>query len=195
MKYGLKQFRNDFPTDQKCLEYAFDTLHSKECGCGGVYKPVKGRNAYYCTRCRNQIHPLAETIFRRSLVPLSKWFNAIVLVGNGISIKALQKELGTTYKTAWRCRNILCQATQNGIIDLWKPKKKLIGKNGMPKTKNESKSITKNMKRSTENGSQRKEENAISVKELNVLKDIPKTGSRYVPVAVKLKSAFFLLTI
>lgn len=110
MKYGLKQFRKDFPTDQACLEFAFDVLHSRECSCGGVYKRIAHRNAYYCTKCRKQINPLAQTIFKRSLVPLRGWFRAMLLIREGMSIIALGKELGIGYKTAWRVAHILRKA-------------------------------------------------------------------------------------
>lgn len=107
MKYGLKQLRKDFPNDQKCLQFAFDTLHSRECSCGGVYKRVANRNAFYCTKCRKQVHPLAQTIFRRSLVPLRDWFRAIVMVEDGASIKDIQEMCGSTYKTCQRMKKLI----------------------------------------------------------------------------------------
>lgn len=105
MKYGLKQFRKDFPNDQACLQFAFDTLHSKECSCGGVYTPVKGRKQYYCTKCRFQIAPLAGTIMHKSDTPLSLWWHALWVFSNaksGLSAKELERQLAVTYKCAWR---------------------------------------------------------------------------------------------
>lgn len=123
MKYGLKQLRKDFQTDQKCLEFAFDTLHSRECSCGGVYAPVKGRKQFYCSRCRKQVAVLVGTIFERSVVGLLVWFRAMLLVHKGIGVKALQREIGTTYKTAWRVRSILRNAMRGDTIDIICPKK------------------------------------------------------------------------
>jgi hypothetical protein len=107
MKYGIKQLRKDFPTDQACLEFAFDVLHSRECSCGGEYRPVKGRKQFYCTKCHWQIAPLANTIFERSLVPLTKWFEAILMVEHGASIREIQFAIGAGYKTAWRVKMVL----------------------------------------------------------------------------------------
>lgn len=49
--------------------------------------------------------PLAGTIFEKTTTPLRIWFYALFLMTQTrgeITIKELQKELGVTYKTAWR---------------------------------------------------------------------------------------------
>lgn len=104
-KYGIPSLKKDFPTDEACLAYVFDTLHSRECSCGGTYRPIKGRKQFQCSKCRFQIAPLAGTIFHKSDTPLSLWFQAILLFSNaksGISAKQLERELEVTYKCAWR---------------------------------------------------------------------------------------------
>ena len=113
MKYGLKQFKKDFPNDQACLQFAFDTLHSKECGCGGEYRPVEGRKQFYCSKCRYQIAPLADTIMHKSDTPLSLWFHALWVFSNaksGVSAKELERQLAVTYKTAWRILHMIRKA-------------------------------------------------------------------------------------
>lgn len=113
MKYGLKQLRKDFPNDQACLQFAFDTLHSKECACGGEYSPVKGRKQFYCSKCRFQIAPLSGTIFHKSDTPLTLWWHALWVFSNaksGLSAKELERQLAVTYKTAWRLRRLIVSA-------------------------------------------------------------------------------------
>ena len=113
MKYGLKQFKKDFPNDQACLQFAFDTLHSKECNCGGEYRPVEGRKQFYCSKCRYQIAPLADTIMHKSDTPLTLWFHALWVFSNaksGISAKELERQLAVTYKTAWRMLHLIRKA-------------------------------------------------------------------------------------
>ena len=104
-KYGLRDLQKEFGTDSECLEVIFNTLHSKKCSCGGVYKRVKNRKQYQCSKCRFQIAPTAGTIFHKSDTPLTLWFYAIFLFSNaksGLSAKQLERDLNVTYKTAWR---------------------------------------------------------------------------------------------
>ena len=61
--------------------------------------------AYSCQGCGTQVYPLAGTIFAKSSTPLKSWFYAMYLMAStrtGISAKQLERELGVTYKTAWR---------------------------------------------------------------------------------------------
>ncbi|WP_277214204.1 IS1595 family transposase, partial [Isoptericola croceus] len=54
------------------------------------------------------VYPLAGTIFEKSTTPLKSWFYAMHLIAStrcGISAKQLERELGVTYKTAWRMFN------------------------------------------------------------------------------------------
>lgn len=190
MKYGLKQLRKDFPTDQKCLQFAFDTLHSRECGCGGVYKRVANRNAFYCTKCRKQVHPLAQTIFRRSLVPLRDWFRAMLLIHEGMSIAALGKELGIGYKTAWRVVHTLRQATHNDTISVCLPN----GKSGTKPTKKGEPSTTKHTKTSTVQDTTSKNAPDNSVCGLRLFLGTAKEY-RSALAAEKHKSGFYRLTI
>ena len=122
MKYGLSHLRKDFPNDQKCLQFAFDTLHSRECGCGGVYSPVKGRKQFYCSKCRFQIAPLAGTIFHKSDTPLTLWWHALWVFSNaksGVSAKELERQLAVTYKTAHRMKRLIYLAyTHTDMVGL-----------------------------------------------------------------------------
>src|SRR6202035_585453 len=58
-----------------------------------------------CTSCGHHLHPTAATIYHKSSTSLHLWFYAMYLMSStrcGISAKQLERELGVTYKTAWR---------------------------------------------------------------------------------------------
>ena len=66
---------------------------------------LTNRKAYSCDYCGTHVYLLAGTIFEKSTTPLKSWFYAMYLIGStrcGISAKQLERELGVTYKTAWR---------------------------------------------------------------------------------------------
>ncbi len=115
MRYTKKQFEAEYPDDDACLEAVFQDRfgHVKFCpSCGAETKfyRVRGRQCYACKWCSYQLFPLANTIFRKTTTPLTDWFYAVYLFSthkNGVSAKTLERELGVTYKTAWRmCKQI-----------------------------------------------------------------------------------------
>ncbi len=112
-KYGLRELEAQFPNEDACLEYIFETVHSRKCSCGGEYKRIKGRKQYQCGKCRFQIAPTAGLIFHKSDTPLTVWFKALLLFSNaksGYSAKKLERDLNVTYKTAWRMLKLIRQA-------------------------------------------------------------------------------------
>ncbi|HWC13679.1 MAG TPA: IS1595 family transposase [Actinomycetota bacterium] len=106
----------DFPDDETCLDWLWRSLYSsdgKEAMCPKCKKSrpfhrVKSRPSYSCARCGHHIHPTAGTIFHKSSTALHLWFYAIFQMSStrcGISAKQLEREIGVTYKTAWRMFN------------------------------------------------------------------------------------------
>lgn len=121
MKYGLKDLRANFPDDDACLDFLFETLHSRECSCGGQYTRLKNRPQYQCSLCRFQISPKAGTIFHKSATPLTLWFHAIWIFSNaksGISAKEMERQLGVTYKTAWRILHLIRKSLKQNATPL-----------------------------------------------------------------------------
>lgn len=112
-KYGIRDLKKEFPDENTCLEYLFDTLHTRECSCGGEYHRIGGRKQFQCSKCRYQIAPMAGTIFEKSSTPLTLWFHAIFIFSNaksGISGKEMERQLNVTYKTAWRILKLIRQS-------------------------------------------------------------------------------------
>ncbi len=108
--YTIQDFQRDFPTDEACLDWLRDFLYPdgiycKLCQQMTKHHRVKSRMSYSCDRCGHHEHPMANTIFQDSRTPLRSWFHAVFLMAStrcGISAKQLQREIGVTYKTAWR---------------------------------------------------------------------------------------------
>jgi transposase-like protein len=109
-KYTIHDFNSRFPDDDACLDYMRDLIYPdgivcRYCGKEAKHHRISGRKAYSCQYCGTHVYPLAGTIFEKSRTPLKSWFYAMFLMSQtrcGISAKQLERELGVTYKTAWR---------------------------------------------------------------------------------------------
>lgn len=67
-------------------------------------KTRKPRHLYTCIDCRYQYSVTVGTVFHDSHLPLAKWFLAIHMIcstKNVLSARQLQRELHTSYETAW----------------------------------------------------------------------------------------------
>lgn len=112
VKFTIKDFNEKYTSDDICLHEIFLNRYGRLKICPNLkcykrtkFHKVKGRKCYACQLCGYQLHPLAGTIFHKSDTPLKSWFYAIFLFANaknGVSGKELQRQLGVTYKTAWR---------------------------------------------------------------------------------------------
>jgi transposase len=120
--FTLSYFAKRFPNDSACLEEIRKIRFASGINCKNCKKITKhykleNRPAYICKFCRNQVYPLAGTLFEKSSTSLRIWFYALFLMTYtkaGISIKSLQRETGVTYKTAWKMyKNILKLIEQN----------------------------------------------------------------------------------
>lgn len=101
----LKKYRSDEACLEKIRKIVFPQgITCKNCKVVTKFTKVTGRPVYQCS-CGYQVSPLAGTVFEKTTTPLQYWFYALWLMTatrGGISAKQLQRELGVTYKTAWR---------------------------------------------------------------------------------------------
>ena len=115
IKFTIKDFRKRFPDDASCLEELMQNRYGNvslctDCNKETIFHRVKSRKCYECQWCGFQIHPTANTIFHKSRTPLTDWFYVMYLMTatrSGVSAKEVERQLGVTYKTAWRmCHQI-----------------------------------------------------------------------------------------
>ena len=110
MTLTVTEFFRQFPTDDSCLEHLWQVrfgaeIECEKCGKVGKFYRLRKEPAYSCPRCGHHIHPMVGTPFENSHTSLQKWFYAMYLfttTRHGVAAKELQRQLGVTYKTAWR---------------------------------------------------------------------------------------------
>ena len=108
--FTVLEFMKRFPDDDTCLDHLMavkygDIITCPKCDKVGKFHRIKKIPAYACQFCGHHIHPMAGTPFEKSRTPLQKWFYAMYLFTtsrHGVPAKELQRQLGVTYKCAWR---------------------------------------------------------------------------------------------
>lgn len=108
--FTIQDFFKRFPDNDTCLDHLMkvkygDAMDCPKCGKRGKFHRIRKIPAYECAWCGHHIHPMKGTPFERSRTPLTKWFYAIYLFTtsyHGVPAKELQRQLGVTYKCAWR---------------------------------------------------------------------------------------------
>lgn len=104
------QFLEKFPTEKAVIDHFIIIRYGTEpccnhCGSLKVYQKHSRPKVFDCNDCHNTFSPFKNTIFEKSSTDLRKWMYAIHLFLNGkkgISGLQLMREIGVTYKTAWR---------------------------------------------------------------------------------------------
>jgi len=107
---SVREFFKRFPNDEACLVHIFRVHHGERHVCRACEKEatfhrMTNRRAWACSNCGDHLYPTAGTVFEDTRTPLQMWFYAIYLFctsRHGVSGKELQRQLGVTYKTAWR---------------------------------------------------------------------------------------------
>ncbi len=87
------------------VNYGGTEITCPGCGADSKFHPLAKRRAYVCQHCGHHIYPAAGTIFHKSRTNLTKWFFAMYLMTStrhGVAAAEVQRQLGVTYKCAWR---------------------------------------------------------------------------------------------
>ena len=129
-EFSVRDFFVRFPDERACLEhimavrYGGTKLDCPSCGTvGSQFHKLRDRRVYACPECRFQIAPTANTILHDTRTPLVSWFYAMYLfctTRHGVSGKELQRQLGVTYKTAYRMgqqiRDLMGKGDFDGLL-------------------------------------------------------------------------------
>jgi transposase-like protein len=122
---NYKEFMNKFPDEKKIIDYFIkirypEGIQCPHCKNEKVYQKKDRLKVFDCNFCGRSFSVFKDTIFEKTTTDLQKWFFAINLVLNGkkgLSAKQLQRELGVTYKTAWRMLHQIRQAMEDNNND------------------------------------------------------------------------------
>jgi transposase len=110
MAATIVEFFQRYPDDEACLAQVFEARFGQghicpNCERAAKWYRIKATRAFACQWCGWHLHPTAGTLFEDTRTPLRLWFYAIYLFTtsrHGVPAKELQRQLGVTYKTAWR---------------------------------------------------------------------------------------------
>jgi transposase-like protein len=125
------EFMRAYKDDDACLEWLWQTRCSedgKHALCPKCeqtrefkrYATTQRRQSWTCIACGYHLQPTAGTIFHGSSTSLHLWFYAMYLMAStrcGISAKQLEREIGVTYKTAWRMLNLIRNQLMTQVDD------------------------------------------------------------------------------
>ena len=111
-EFSVREFFKRFPDEDACLEHIMAVrfggtrFDCPKCGTvGATFHKLAERRTYVCSACGFHVNPTANTILHDTRTPLVSWFYAMYLfctTRHGVSGKELQRQLGVTYKTAYR---------------------------------------------------------------------------------------------
>jgi transposase-like protein len=116
------QFLEKFPTEKAVIQHFITVRYPSgvkcnHCGSTKVYQKTKYPKVFNCNGCDSTFSIFKGTVFEKTSTDLRKWMYAIHLFLNGkkgISGLQLMREIGVTYKTAWRMLKQIRIAMGNG---------------------------------------------------------------------------------
>src|SRR5712672_2800607 len=94
----IREFQKRFPDEDSCLTHLMRNRFGERFTC------------FECEHCGYQVYPTAGTPFEKTRTSLRDWFYVMFLfceTRNGVAAKEVQRQLGVTYKTAWRMCHLI----------------------------------------------------------------------------------------
>jgi transposase-like protein len=106
----VRDFFSQFPDDESCLNHLFELRFGQghtcpKCDRKAKWYRIQAERAFSCQWCGYHLHPTVGTPLECSRTSLQTWFYAIYLFTtsrHGVSGKELERQLGVTYKCAYR---------------------------------------------------------------------------------------------
>lgn len=110
----IKEFNKRYGTRNACLKTLLELRMPEDRLCFNekckapideYYHLMKGKTAFLCRRCLGHFHPMVDSIFDHSHVPIQDWFEIIfkmLLSRNGISAFEIHRTYGFSYRTVYR---------------------------------------------------------------------------------------------
>ncbi len=127
-RYTFYEFQQEYPNDDACLNTIMELRYGDkpvcdECKHQTKYHRIRKRRAFACQFCGAHVYPCVGTPFEKSSTPLHKWFYAMYLftaTRHGVSGKELERQLGVSYKCAWRIghqiRKLMAENGSGGLF-------------------------------------------------------------------------------
>lgn len=122
-KHTIQHFNRQFPDNAACLDWLFQTRFGAakcpKCRRTGQYHRQEDTSHYVCTCGGHQLSPKKDTIFEKSSTDLHSWFFAMFLMANaknGVAAKEIERQVGVTYKTAWRMARLIRMLMEQGPV-------------------------------------------------------------------------------
>ena len=111
----IREFQKRFPDEDACLTHLMRNRFGERFTCfscqkEATYYRVSTRRCFVCEHCGYQVYPTAGTPFEKTRTSLRDWFYVMFLfceTRNGVAAKEVQRQLGVTYKTAWRMCHLI----------------------------------------------------------------------------------------